>query len=245
MANKYEEIYKMRVSDYTCYDRLAIHGILDLLQDIASKHAITFNMSYEDLKQTNNIWVITSVKYKVIKEAYLYLDAKVVTWPKPKGLVDFERVSQIFDAKTNELLVNGSTKWIILDSNTRKIIPAKHIDYKVQTCNEDVFNNEKFIRLKDFDITTCNTYTYKASYLDLDHNNHVNNIKYGVMILNAIRLNQDEYIDTFQIDFVNETHENDEITLYYNKIENVYNIKALCNNKTVFISKIIIKENNC
>lgn len=241
MANKYQEIYKLRVSDYTCHDRLAPHGVLDLLQDIAGKHAITFNMSYEDLKAKNNIWVITSVKYKVIKEAPLYCDAKVITWPRPKGLVDFERTSQIYDAKTNELLINGTTKWIILNNSTRKIVPAKHVDYTVETLDVDLFDNQKFLRLKDFDISNCNLYTYKTNYLDLDHNGHINNIKYCVMILNAIRLKENELIDTFQIDFINETHENDEINIYYFKENNEYNVKAICNNKTVFISKILLK----
>ena len=52
--NKNCELYRLRVSDYTCHDRLAPHGVLDVMQDIAGLHATTFNMSYEDLLSKNN-----------------------------------------------------------------------------------------------------------------------------------------------------------------------------------------------
>ena len=34
MSDKYSEFYKLRVSDYTRYDTLSIHAILDILQDM-------------------------------------------------------------------------------------------------------------------------------------------------------------------------------------------------------------------
>lgn len=241
MEVKLSDIFRLRVSDYNCHDRLAPYAILDLFQDIAGKHATSYQMSFEDLKSNNMIWVLLRVKYKVIKEAKLYSNVNVVTWPKKKGLVDFDRVTEIYDLDNN-LLVCGVSKWVVLNSDTRKIIPAKHINYNATTCEEDYFNNERFDKLKDFDITNCNHYSYKIEYVDLDHNGHVNNMRYCYMINNAIKPKSDELIDFFQIDFVNESHDGDILDLYYFKEDNSYNIKAISDNKVIFIAKVSLKE---
>lgn len=240
MEIKLKDRFRLRVSDYTCYDRLAPYAVLDLFQDIAGKHATSYQMSYEDLISNNMIWVLLRVKYKVINEAELYSNVDVVTWPKNKGLVDFDRQTQIFDTDGN-LLIIGVSKWLVLNSLTRKIIPAKHINYNAATSDEDLFEGERFDKLKDFDVSNCDSYEYVIQYVDLDHNGHVNNTRYCFMINNAIKPKEDEFIDTFQIDFVNESHANDVLTLYYFKEEKTYNVKAICNDKTIFIAKVTMK----
>ena len=45
----------LKYLDYTRYDVIAPHGILDLFQDIAGKHANTYGMSFEEMYQKNQI----------------------------------------------------------------------------------------------------------------------------------------------------------------------------------------------
>ena len=62
MDVKLSDIYRLRVSDYNCHDRLAPYAILDLFQDIAGKHANSYQMSFEDLKSNLIIEKIKRVK---------------------------------------------------------------------------------------------------------------------------------------------------------------------------------------
>ena len=74
--------------------------------------------------------------------------------------------------------------------------------------------------------------------MDLDHNGHVNNIKYGVYILNALSLTKDEKIKEFEINYINELHYKETLSIYYIKENNTYNIKAMVDDKLIFIAKL-------
>lgn len=239
MSAKLTEFYRLKYLDFTYYDVIAPHGVLDIFQDIAGKHSDSYGMSFDKMMAKNLIWVLLRVKYKVIRNIPLYSKINVTTWPRKKGLVDFDRETIICDLDGNPLIA-GISKWVILDSNTRKIIPAKHIDYNAETSDDSNFD-DKFLKIKDFDIEGLSKYQYKVEFCDTDHNGHTNNAKYATMILNALRLKEDEVIDEFQIDFVHESHLDDIITIYYYKEDNCYYAKAVSNNSTIFISKILIK----
>lgn len=239
MAAKLTEFYRLKYLDFTCYDIIAPHGVLDIFQDIAGKHSESYGMSFDEMYSKNMIWVLLRVKYKVINNVPLYSKINVTTWPRNKGLVDFDRETQICDLEGN-VLINGISKWVILDSNTRKIVPAKHVDYNAETSEETNFD-DKFLKLKDFDTSNLECYEYKVEFCDTDHNGHTNNAKYATMLLNALRLKEDEVIDEFQIDFVHESHLDDLIKIYTYKEENCYYAKAVCNDFVIFMSKINLK----
>lgn len=239
MNEKMSDIYRLRVLDYTRYDTLAPFAILDVFQDIAGKHANTYGMSFENLIDNNQIWVLLRVKYQVIKNIPLYSKIKAITWPKEKGLVDFDREFQIIDEENN-VVINGISKWVILDANTRKIIPAKHIEYKASIPSDSLFN-DKFNKLTNFSIENLKPYEYQVEFCDLDHNGHVNNAKYAIMVLNALKLKQDELIKEFQIDFIHEVRGYKKIFLYYYFENKTYYVKALCEDYIVFICKIEIQ----
>ena len=238
MDAKYEELFRLKVLDYTCYDFLAPHGVLDVFQDVAGKHATQYDMTFEQLLEKNMIWVLVKVKYRVIKNIPLYSKVKVTTWPKKKGLVDFDRETLITTVD-GDVLIEGISKWVVVDINTRKIIPAKYVSYNA-ICPDDSLFDEKFTKIEDIDINDANHYQCKVEFCDVDHNNHTNNAKYACMILNALRLKKENDIKEFEINFVNETILDDVIDLHYKKIDNYYIVKAISNNKIVFTSKVSV-----
>ena len=238
MSAKLTDLYRLKYLDFTCYDLIAPHGVLDIFQDIAGKHSESYGMSFDEMYSNNMIWVLLRVKYKVVKNIPLYSKIVVTTWPRKKGLVDFDRETQICDEAGN-VLINGISKWIILDSNTRKIVPARRIEYNAETSDDTNFE-EKFEKVKDFDITNLTSYECRVEICDTDHNGHTNNAKYATMLLNALKLNANEVIDEFQIDFIHESHLGDLIKIYFIKEDNYYLAKGMCNDTTIFASKIII-----
>ena len=74
------------------------------------------NEEFEELINKNMIWVLLRVKYRVIKNIPLYSKVKVTTYPKKKGLVDFDRETQIED-------LNGQLNRLTqrLNSNTELV----------------------------------------------------------------------------------------------------------------------------
>ncbi len=242
MEEKYQDLYQLKVLDYNRYDLLAPHGVLDIMQDISGKHCNTYGMTFEELLSQNKIWVLLRVKYKVFENIKLYSKVRVTTWPKKKGLVDFDRETQITDLQGN-VMINGISKWVILDSNTRKIVPAKYIEYNALIPNDSLFN-DRFDRIKDFNIEGLQHYHQRIEFCDVDHNGHTNNAKYACILLNALRLKEDEVIDTFQIDYVHESRLDDTLMVYYYKENKTYFAKAICQETkaTIFLAKIDLKD---
>lgn len=239
MEEKLKEFYRLKYLDFTCYDVIAPHGVLDIFQDIAGKHSESYGMSFDEMMASNMIWVLLRVKYRVIKNVPLYSKVNAITWPKKKGLVDFDRETIITDMDGNTL-IEGISKWIVLDATTRKIIPARHIEYNA-LCPDDSIFNDKFDKIKDFNIEGLSKQTYTIQFCDVDHNGHTNNAKYATMVLNVLCLKQDEVIKEFEINFVNESHLGDEIDLYYMKENNTYLVKGVSKGKTIFLSKLTFK----
>lgn len=236
MEEKLKEFYRLKYLDFTCHDVIAPHGVLDIFQDIAGKHSDSYGMSFQEMMNSNMIWVLLRVKYRVIKNIPLYSKVNAITWPKKKGLVDFDRETIITDMEGNTL-IEGISKWVVLDATTRKIIPARHIEY-VAPCPDDSLFNERFDKIKDFSVDNLKKHTYKVEFCDVDHNGHTNNAKYAMMALNAIRLNSNQIIKDFEINFVNETILDDVIDIYYKEENNTFYIKGISNDKVVFLTKI-------
>ena len=239
MEAKLKEFYRLKYLDFTCYDVIAPHGVLDIFQDIAGKHSDSYGMSFEEMMSSNMIWVLLRVKYRVIRNIPLYSKVNAITWPKKKGLVDFDRETIITDMEGNTL-IEGISKWIVLDVATRKIIPAKHIEY-CAPCPEDSLFNDKFDKIKDFNIDGLDKKTYVVQFCDVDHNGHTNNAKYATMALNTLCLSKDEVIKEFEINFINESYLNNEIDLYNIKEDKTYFVKGVSKDKTVFLCKIVLE----
>lgn len=240
MEEKIKNTYSLRACDFTRYDRISPFAVLDIFQDMAGKHSNSYGMTFENLMEKNQIWVLLRVKYKVIKQPSLYSKVTSITYPKKKSLVDFDREYQIID-ENGEVLINGISKWIIIDATSKRIIPAKHIKFDAPIPIDSMFN-DKFDKLKDFDTTNLPVYEYKVAFSDIDHNNHVNNTKYCIMALNSINLKKQEEIIEFEINFVNEVKEDSIINIYHYKENNTYFIKGVCNDKTSFICKVVIDK---
>lgn len=238
MESKLYNKYPLRACDFTRHDNLSPYAILDIFQDIAGKHSNSYGMTFENLMKSNQIWVLLRVKYKVIKQPSLYTNVIAITYPKKKSLVDFDREFQLVD-ENGDVLINGISKWVILNAMTRKIIPCKYIDFNAPIPEDSLFN-DKFDRLKDFNVDYLNKYEYKVAFADIDHNGHVNNTKYAIMILNAINLNKNQEIDEFEINYISEVKENSIVNIYYYYQDNNYYVKGVCLDSTCFLASLKI-----
>ena len=70
MGNEiYEELFRLRVSDFDCFDRLTPFAILDLSQDIAGKHAANLHVGYDDLISNDVVWMLLRTRYEFYAHA--------------------------------------------------------------------------------------------------------------------------------------------------------------------------------
>jgi acyl-ACP thioesterase len=229
--------YHLRANDFDSNDFILPSAILNFFQDIAGEHATKLGIGFETLKQNNLMWVIIRNKYTLFKNPKFYDDLTIKTWPLPMGKVEAQREYEIYDH--GEKIGIGSLLWILCDYTTRKIVRMKDISYgegELSCCHVYEDKLTKLQPLDEYqDVIIC-----KTSYLQLDHNHHMNNTKYLDLIIENIPLLQGHLIKQVQIEYLKEIAKGEEVDLFYYQIDNKFFIKGISNDNLSFLAEISI-----
>jgi medium-chain acyl-[acyl-carrier-protein] hydrolase len=210
-----QRTYRLKFSDFNCHDEIAPYGVLDIFQDMAGEHADYIGIGFDDMLKKNYAWVIVRTKFEIISSPKEYQSVNVTTWPKKRGKIDFDREYEICDLDGN-VLVKGISKWCIIDLKNRRVSPARDVEYSITPIEKENFPGP-FSKIESFSIEGFNKVEGKTTYIDLDHNGHINNISYARYISNALAFTKEEKIKTFEINYNKELHLGDEYVLYYQK----------------------------
>lgn len=228
--------------------RLGLVGLLGMLQDVTSEHAMRLGFGYEDSMTKGFFWVLVRQKVRMDRWPHWNDIVVIKTWTIP--------VFGIYAVREYELFVNDikigdcSTTWMILDSESRK--PKKiensdnlfrpRTDYSVGYAAEKVNLPQEMNAAKTFEVRIS----------DLDMNNHVNNIKYSQWILDSIPFSyhQKYSLGEYEINFSGETFLEDEIETFCNiahmKIgepsELFFKGNRVADGKTVFTARLVARE---
>lgn len=238
--NIFEKKFILRVSDFSCFDTLKPSAILDFFQDVAGQHADILGIGFDDLIAKDLIWVLLRTKFDIIKNPKLYSEVIVKTWPHAKGKLDFDRDYLITDLDGNEL-IKGTSKWVIVNYRTRRLTLNSHIEYNCIPLSKKNYE-EPFNKLNDFEINAgLKCFEYRTLFTDLDHNGHVNNIKFSDMILNALELNSTEEILAFEINYLKELQKDLTIKNYVLRNEKEIYVKGVASDSNIYLAKITLK----
>ena len=200
-----------KVTDNMCglYQSLKPSGVLDLLQSSAGEHAELLGIGYEALKAKGYAFVLARVKYDLERKIERYDELEIVTAPLVPGRIDFDRDFDIYDAKTGEKIGIGTSKWIIIDLNTRKICRSSVFTYPCEL--REVGNYSSFDKLGFDKEELENVYQYEVRHNDVDFLGHMNNTKYAdALIINKA-------VKHFEINFVNESKLGENLTIYHDE----------------------------
>ena len=165
-------------------DRLSAKSFLNLFQDVAGVNAVEIGVGYEDMLKKYLYWILSRVKFDVLKMPVPNQTVIVETWPHEKGRIDFDRDFKIL-SEDGEVLVIGTSKWCVIDTETRSLQRTDNVNYVGEIC-PDVNYQEKFgkIMLPQED-SFEEVFTHTVRFSDLDHNKHMNNTNYALLAANA------------------------------------------------------------
>ena len=202
-------------------------GMLDIFQSVAGLHADILGIGYEDLKEKGYAFVLARIKYDLYKPIYRYQELTVETTPLVPGRIDFDRDFEIYDSNTMELIGVGTSKWIIIDLNTRKICRSSVFTYPCEVRSKG--NYDSFEKLSFDDGLLSNNYDYFVRDNDIDFIGHMNNTKYAdALILNSC-------VKHFEINYLHEVKLNETLNIKYSDNEFI----GYCNNTVSFKASCI------
>lgn len=232
-----ETLFRLTTGMLDEFDKLRPYTILDLFQEMAGSHAEELGVGYDSMLEKGYNWVITKNKFIVNKYPKPSEVVNVCTWPIIPGRADFDRAYLIKNLN-GEVLVEGLSKWCVIDSITHRIIRSDKVKFNgeyISTKSNLEFERGVIIEKSELDFV----FDYLVTPSMLDHYHHMNNAKYAEVVLDVVRSHTNNQIQGVQINNFNEVKCGEIIKVYNKKIDGGilvygYTISGDCYDKLAF-----------
>ncbi|MBP3581559.1 MAG: hypothetical protein J6J33_02280 [Clostridia bacterium] len=214
-------------------NNISAKAVLNIFQDVASIHGEEIGVGYLDMLSKNLYWVLSRIKFDILKMPEINQTVIVETWPHEKGRIDFDRDMKIL-SENGEPLIIATSKWCIIDTVNRTLQRTDNIVFNGEYINEKNYE-DKFLKITLPYTESKYVYTYQVRFCDLDHNHHMNNTNYANLISNVTK---SKIFTHFEINFLNECIDGDKIDIHHiidNKKEYVI---GSTENKTYFTALV-------
>ncbi len=223
--------------------KVPLTEIMRLIETTIFNHSGNIGLDHKTMRENSNaFWVVTKIKLQFKSNIKSGDKINISTWTHPLGQVRACRDMMIKSGNT--IKVKGSSEWCCLDINTRRLMKLSNIVYPDldMVCNDKTgleFTNMRLNVEKDDYI-----YTRTIRSTDIDINNHTNNLKYNFMAMDAFSVEELRNMDIkeYEIYFVNECHEGDNVDIYRKRDKDYYYIEGKILDKTIFKSVIKFKK---
>lgn len=233
MAMKYSTNLTLYNSYFDLNNRISVKALLSIFQDVASIHAEEIGVGYKTCLDKNLYWVLSRVKFDVLRMPEINEVVTVETWPHEKGKIDFDRDMQILDA-SGKTLVTATSKWCVIDTVKRALQRTDGVNYNGE-CIKDVLYEGKFTKIFLPNEEFAKSFDYTVRFSDLDHNGHMNNTNYANLVVSAAK---NKKITHFEINFINELKEGEKVEVEHFVDENGEFVVGKEGEKTIFTAVI-------
>jgi len=143
-----------------------------------------------------------------------------------------------------EVIGSATTRWVLVSYSARRILRPDALFTDLSSNTEELLPLEPSRRLKLLDGVTVNEAVYTASLTDMDTNYHVNNTRYGDLIVDYSGLDLiNSKIKEFEIHFVSELKAGQVIKLASTADGNTSYVTAVKDDGLqVFTSRIVVEN---
>ncbi len=179
----YSKLSSVNVHDVDFAGRLKISAILRYFQNLATAHAEQLGVGFASMQARELVWVLNRVCAEIVAQPQPEEQLNTVTFPLKPNAVDAVRDYYLYGAD-GRLLVKGTSKWCVLDAKThaiRRVAPLFDFPPEAYMQQSAIAGGCATIQKTDAAIAYAST----VRVTDLDRNSHVNNARYGDMILDA------------------------------------------------------------
>ncbi|KMT20905.1 acyl-[acyl-carrier-protein] thioesterase [Clostridium cylindrosporum] len=178
--------YVVRYDDIDFTNKAFLPSIINYFTDLATFQATSVGLNVDALKEVNRGWVICQWDIDITRLPHYNEKISVTTIPYSYKKFFAYRVFQIKD-KDDNVIVEGKSSWMYLDTKRRRPIRLSFHDIKcfgLIEGDEEVVEVMKPQRVNDFTIEA----KFDVRYTDIDTNNHVNNSKYITWALETLSI---------------------------------------------------------
>ena len=173
----------------TCYEADANQlmrptAMLDLMQEAANVNATTLGFGFDEMKETNIAWVLSRMYVRFDKLPAWRQDVKLETWHKGVAKLFYLRDFILSDMEGNPMVL-ATTSWLIIDLGTRRLV--RNNDLALSDTPQHAIETPADKVVLPVDIEPELVRKHPVTWSEIDTNGHVNNVKYAVWALDAVK----------------------------------------------------------
>lgn len=209
-------------SEVPCYDvdsnfMMRPAAFMDLAQEIAYQAATALGFGYDDLQKEGKAWVLSRMHFEFIRHPRWREEIELATWHKgpygPFYLRDFSLKS-----KAGELLVRGTSSWVILDVRQRTMCRTSEVMEMIPEdtiCKDNAIERPADKVMMPRGVEPEPAGVHKVEFSDIDLLGHTNNARYVVWAMDCIDFDElkTRPVKDLTVNFIHETRAGDEVSL--------------------------------
>ncbi|WP_070000464.1 acyl-[acyl-carrier-protein] thioesterase [Cellulosilyticum sp. I15G10I2] len=201
MSLRLREVHKIEFEDIDFTEKLAMHGIVHYMQQVAANHAIKLGFSYyKNTEKPKYYWVISRVKFEMYKYPSWQDQMAIETYPGGYDKLFAVRLFDLFDQE-GEKIGHIIGNYILMDAETERPVRIKGIQGAMNVLDFP-YEGEKLDKLV-LPTKIIKQDIRKARYTEIDVNKHMNNAYYVKWVVDMIDL-EDFYhkeIESLQLNY--------------------------------------------
>lgn len=212
----YQQAFTIRSYDVDFQRRLRPDVLCSYLQEVASEHALQLGVGYQQLEAQRMLWVLSRLLLQVERLPHWHEEITIETWAKGTDRLFALRDFRVRNA-AGEVLCTATSNWLILHRDSHR--PVRPDQFFSRLKHEEDAVNAVAEKLDEASQTSA-LYTLEVGYADLDHNRHVNNLRYIAWMFNCFDLDfyAQHQLREMQINFLSEVREGASVSVFKEQV---------------------------
>lgn len=194
--------------------RLSIVSAINYFQESAWRNAEAMGFGFNELAGKNRFWVLSRLYVEMYRYPRWGDTVQLETWPKGMESLFALRDFRIQSVDGKELLGAGTSAWLIMDGTTHRLQRIEQI------CDDMPYYPQHAVEHKLGKISLASTMTPQAhivaGYVDVDVNQHVNNVYYLNWAVNNLPVDSKTItVHSAELNFLSEARLHSPIEILY------------------------------
>ncbi|WP_081581694.1 acyl-[acyl-carrier-protein] thioesterase [Pararhodospirillum photometricum] len=234
--------YEVNTLVLTPQKRLGLVGLLQILQDMAWRHAQHLGHGYDDMIAAGTLWVLTRFTLRLTGPWPAWGESVTVnTWARPPAAAVVLRDYEVLVG--GEKIAEATASWLTLDAQTRRPLKTSLNDEALQAGRREGALSLEPAKLRwQNGLSEVGAAVVRNS--DLDLNGHVNNTHYAQWILDTLPPSAFECfrLSSYEVNFLAESLLGDTVILETSPLADdtalVIQGRRASDDKPVFVARL-------
>lgn len=214
--------------------KLTLAQLLHLTSDTAVEDYHQLGLTWDFLCERHLYVLVSRLSFHILKMPVSNQFITIDTWEEKPDGIQLNRSYRIKDTNTEETLLTGYSSWTVVNTETRRIIPAKHFDLRPAPSIQTKYDGMPLGKIPVPEKTE-HLDTRQIRFSDIDANCHTNNARYGDFIMDALPENlQNADFEHIRINYSQEAVQGETLNLEASFNDKETTVIGKQNNTTCF-----------